>query len=162
MRQTHSLTSTLTRWSCYFVFQVRPPGSNSFPNSFPNSFQERPDPEPEQQDEQSPARSNQSCGISSPESEMRALIDATRSTAEVLRVLSVSISPARSARFREFYSEWLSQLQQMNFDSMSQAGKVDYLLLKNHSGRKLGNWIFKASRSPRFIAGSLLEDHRRS
>jgi hypothetical protein len=50
----------------------------------------------------------------------------------LIRSYPVSISPARSARFRQFYSEWLNQLQQMNFDSMSQSGKVDYLLLKNH------------------------------
>jgi hypothetical protein len=50
----------------------------------------------------------------------------------LIRSYPVSISPARAARFRQFYSEWLSRIQQMNFDSMSQAGKVDYLLLKNH------------------------------
>src|SRR5260370_27970140 len=52
--------------------------------------------------------------------------------ASLTRAYPVSISSARQARFRQFYSDWLAQLQKLNFDSMSQEGKVDYLLLKNH------------------------------
>ncbi|HVS20500.1 MAG TPA: hypothetical protein VHD88_01565 [Pyrinomonadaceae bacterium] len=48
------------------------------------------------------------------------------------RSYPVSISPARAARFRQFYSDCLTQMQKLDFDAMSQAGKVDYLLLKNH------------------------------
>jgi len=67
------------------------------------------------------------------ESEMRPLIERyTVDRASLTRSYPASISSARSARFRQFYSDWIAQLQKLNFDSMSQEGKVDYLLLKNH------------------------------
>src|SRR5437016_8147454 len=68
-----------------------------------------------------------------PESEMRSLIERyTVDRGSLTRSYPASISSARQARFRQFYADWLAQLQKMNFDSMSQEGKVDYLLLKNH------------------------------
>src|ERR1051326_7338527 len=42
------------------------------------------------------------------------------------------ISAARRARFKKFYGEWLASLKSVAFDSMSQDGKIDYLLFKNH------------------------------
>lgn len=86
---------------------------------------------------QAPARATRSSATADeatlPESEMRSSIERyTVDRGSLIRSYPVSISPARAARFRQFYSEWLSRIQQMNFDSMSQAGKVDYLLLKNH------------------------------
>src|SRR5882724_12270496 len=69
----------------------------------------------------------------SPDSEMRPLIERyTVDRGSLTRSYPVSISPVRAARFRQLYSDWLAQLQKMNFDSLSQEGKVDYLLLKNH------------------------------
>ena len=44
----------------------------------------------------------------------------------------VSVSRSRRERFKKFYEEWLSSLQSQNFDSMSQDGKIDYILFKNH------------------------------
>jgi len=44
----------------------------------------------------------------------------------------VAVSRARRERFKKFYSDWLASLQSLNFDSMSQDGKIDYLLFKNH------------------------------
>lgn len=70
---------------------------------------------------------------SSPDSEMRSLIERyTVDRGSLTRSYPVSISPVRATRFRQLYSDWLAQLQKMNFDSLSQEGKVDYLLLKNH------------------------------
>src|SRR5437667_5444707 len=67
------------------------------------------------------------------ESEMRSLIERyTVDRGSLTRSYPGSISLARQALFRHFYSDWLAQLQKLNFDSMSQEGKVDYLLLKNH------------------------------
>ncbi len=67
------------------------------------------------------------------ESEMRPLIERyTVDRGSLIRSYPVSMSPTRAARFRQFYADWLAQLQKMDFDSMSQEGKVDYLLLKNH------------------------------
>jgi uncharacterized protein (DUF885 family) len=69
----------------------------------------------------------------SPESEMRSLIERYAvDRGSLIRSYPVSISPARAARFRQLYDDWLAQLQKLNFDSMSQEGKVDYLLLRNH------------------------------
>ncbi|MDX2032758.1 MAG: hypothetical protein SF339_18925, partial [Blastocatellia bacterium] len=48
------------------------------------------------------------------------------------RSYPVESSPARMARFRQFYGDWLSLLGKMNFDSFSQEGKVDYVLFRNH------------------------------
>lgn len=67
------------------------------------------------------------------ESEMRAIIESyVVDRGSLTRSYPVSISPARQARFRKFYSDALEQIQKVDFDSMSQEGKVDYLLLQNH------------------------------
>jgi uncharacterized protein (DUF885 family) len=68
-----------------------------------------------------------------PESEMRAIIEYyVVDRGSLTRSYPVSISPARAARFRKFYADALERMQKLDFDSMSQDGKVDYLLLKNH------------------------------
>jgi uncharacterized protein (DUF885 family) len=48
------------------------------------------------------------------------------------RSYPVAVSRARRERFKKFYHDWLVSLQSLNFDSMSQDGKIDYLLFKNH------------------------------
>jgi uncharacterized protein (DUF885 family) len=48
------------------------------------------------------------------------------------RSYPVAISQRRRDRFRKFYNEWLASLKTLNFDSMSEDGKIDYLLFKNH------------------------------
>jgi uncharacterized protein (DUF885 family) len=48
------------------------------------------------------------------------------------RSYPVAVSPGRRERFRKFYHEWFTSLQNLNFDAMSQDGKVDYILFKNH------------------------------
>jgi uncharacterized protein (DUF885 family) len=69
----------------------------------------------------------------SPESEMRPIIEYYAvDRGSLLRSYPVSISPARRERFEKFYTDVLARIQNLNFDSMSQEGKVDYLLLKNH------------------------------
>jgi uncharacterized protein (DUF885 family) len=73
-----------------------------------------------------------------PESEMRGAIERyTTDRASLTRSYPVSTSPARLARFKEFYNEWLAALQRMQFDSLSQDDKVDYLLFKNHLDHEL-------------------------
>src|SRR5687768_3233937 len=39
-------------------------------------------------------------------------------------------SPERRERFKVFYKDYLSRLEQLPFESMSVGGKVDYLLFK--------------------------------
>jgi hypothetical protein len=70
--------------------------------------------------------------IKEPESEMRAIIEYyVLDRGSLTRSYPVSMSPARRERFRKFYSDALERMQKLDFDSMSQEGKVDYLLLKN-------------------------------
>ena len=46
------------------------------------------------------------------------------------RIYPMAGSSARHARFEKFYSEQLHLLEAVNFDALSQAGKIDYLLLR--------------------------------
>src|SRR5258705_6416532 len=50
----------------------------------------------------------------------------------LMRSYPVAISSARRDRFKKFHSDWLGSLLQLDFDTMSQDGKIDYLLFKNH------------------------------
>jgi hypothetical protein len=48
------------------------------------------------------------------------------------RSFPVAVSRARRERFKKFFHDWLVSLLSMDFDSMSQDGKIDYVLFKNH------------------------------
>lgn len=68
-----------------------------------------------------------------PVSEMRASIERYGvDRGSLARSYPVGMSPTRRERFKKFYSDWLASLQTLNFDSMSQDGKVDYILFRNH------------------------------
>src|SRR6185369_8188791 len=68
-----------------------------------------------------------------PVSEMRAAIERyTVDRGSLQRSYPVATSPARRERFRKLYSDWLASLLKVDFDSMSQDGKIDYILFKNH------------------------------
>jgi uncharacterized protein (DUF885 family) len=56
----------------------------------------------------------------------------TADRGSLTRSYPVAMSPARRARFKKFYQEWLDSLQKLDFDSMNEDGKIDYLLFKNH------------------------------
>ena len=67
------------------------------------------------------------------ESEMRASIERyTVDRGSLQRSFPVATSPIRRDRFRKLYNDWLASLQKVDFDSMSQDGKIDYILFKNH------------------------------
>jgi uncharacterized protein (DUF885 family) len=71
--------------------------------------------------------------LKTPESEMRAVIERYNvDRGSLTRSYPVFFSLARQARFRQFYSDWLASLNKLDFDAMSQDGKVDYVLFKNH------------------------------
>ncbi len=55
----------------------------------------------------------------------------------VLRSAPQAGSPLRDERLRGFTTQWLDQLGSVDFDRLSQDGKVDYLLLKNHLAHEL-------------------------
>jgi uncharacterized protein (DUF885 family) len=42
---------------------------------------------------------------------------------------TVDYSPARNARFKTFYGDWRSRLAKIDFNKLSQEGKIDYVLL---------------------------------
>lgn len=76
--------------------------------------------------------------LKEPDSEMRPVVERyVVDRGSLTRSYPVSMSAARSARFRQFYSDWLAQLQKLDFDSMTQEGKVDYILLRNHIEHEL-------------------------
>jgi uncharacterized protein (DUF885 family) len=68
-----------------------------------------------------------------PVSEMRAAIERyTADRGSLTRSYPVATSTGRRGRFKKFYEDQLASLKTLDFDSMSQDGKVDYLLFKNH------------------------------
>ncbi|HEY4425734.1 MAG TPA: DUF885 family protein [Pyrinomonadaceae bacterium] len=68
-----------------------------------------------------------------PVSEMRSSIERyTLDRSSLARTYPVQYSSSRRDRFKKFYEEWLASLKSLDFDSMSQDGKIDYLLFKNH------------------------------
>ena len=68
-----------------------------------------------------------------PVSEMRSAIERyTVDRGSLTRSYPVAVSRSRRERFKKFYEEWLASLQSLDFDSMSQDGKIDYILFKNH------------------------------
>lgn len=72
------------------------------------------------------------------QSEMRPIIEyylADRGSLQ--RSFFVNNSEARRERFRKFYSDALERIQKLNFDSMSQEGKVDYILFRSHLEHEL-------------------------
>jgi len=65
-------------------------------------------------------------------SEMRDVIERFSSDRAVLqRFENVPGSDQRRERLRGFYRAWLARLPTLDFDRMSQEGKVDYVLLRN-------------------------------
>lgn len=75
---------------------------------------------------------------STADSEMRPIIEYyVVDRGSLQRSFPVAGSPARRERFRKFYGDALERIKALNFDSMSQEGKVDYLLFRNHLEHEL-------------------------
>jgi uncharacterized protein (DUF885 family) len=71
--------------------------------------------------------------VDNAKSELRPVIERyVADRGSLTRSYPVDISSARQTRFQQFYRDWLALLARMNFDAMSQDGKIDYVLLKNH------------------------------
>ena len=68
-----------------------------------------------------------------PVSEMRASIERYAvDRGSLSRSYPVNMSTSRRERFKKFYGDWLASLKTLDFDAMSQDGKVDYILFRNH------------------------------
>src|SRR5262249_51035133 len=79
-------------------------------------------------------------------SEMRPLIERfAADRGNLLRTYNVEASPARQARVKEFYTDWQGRIAKLNFDSMSQDGKVDYILFRNLLNHELRRMDLEAS-----------------
>ena len=129
MRQTYSLTSTLTTLVLILCFSIAGP-AQTLSQTLSKSARTHG---PSSTTNARPAGAVDPADVNLPESEMRPLIERYAvDRGSLTRSYPVSISPTRAARFRQLYSDWLAEIQKLNFDSMSQEGKVDYLLLKNH------------------------------
>ena len=67
-----------------------------------------------------------------PVSEMRSLIERYSSDRAILRrTFPLTFSETGRTRMRQFYTGWLDRMVKLNFDSMSQDGQIDYVLLNN-------------------------------
>ncbi len=72
------------------------------------------------------------------QSELRAVIERyTSDRGSLNRFYTVQNSEARRAKMKKFYADWLAEIDRANFDTMSQDGKVDYVLFKNHLDHEL-------------------------
>jgi uncharacterized protein (DUF885 family) len=70
--------------------------------------------------------------LNSSESQMRGVIERYAvDRASLNRFYTISFSPTRRDRLKQFCSEWLSKLAEVKFETLDQAGQVDYLLFKN-------------------------------
>lgn len=58
---------------------------------------------------------------------------------DIEKFYHISISRTRETRLREFCTEEISSLHEVNFELLDQNGKVDYILLQNYLNRRLRN-----------------------
>src|SRR5262249_40941241 len=73
----------------------------------------------------------------SPEAGLRETIENfSADRGDLNREYDVADSPAKAARFEQFYRQWQGKLSELDFDQLPQAGKIDYLLLANYVGRQ--------------------------
>ncbi|HWQ33092.1 MAG TPA: DUF885 family protein [Blastocatellia bacterium] len=71
-------------------------------------------------------------------SELRPVIERfSTDRGSLSRFYTIQISPVRQARMKQFYSEWLDRLAKLDFNRLSHAGQIDYLLFKNHLDHEL-------------------------
>ena len=70
------------------------------------------------------------------ESELRDIVSRyTIDESALGRRWTVEYAPQRRARFQEFYRGWQSRLMELDFDKLSQHGRIDYVLM-NHTLRQ--------------------------
>lgn len=73
------------------------------------------------------------------ESEMRDIVTRFKADESALnRRWTVEYAPARRDRFREYYRGWQSRLKELDFDKLSQQGRIDYVLMNHTLRHSLG------------------------
>lgn len=73
-----------------------------------------------------------------PQSELRGMIEEFRADrGNIRRFYDIPFSATRRSRTKDFYASWLSRIERLNFDALSQDARVDYLLFHNHLQHEL-------------------------
>lgn len=62
------------------------------------------------------------------------------------RFYTAGQTAARRSRFKQFYTEWLASIEQLDFERMSVDDRVDFLLFKNHLEYELRQLDIEAQR----------------
>jgi uncharacterized protein (DUF885 family) len=76
--------------------------------------------------------------LTSTRSAMRAVVERyEQDEGNLSRFYNIVSSAARRDRMRQFHKEWLGRLGQVNFDSLGEADRIDYVLFKNHIQHEL-------------------------
>ena len=76
--------------------------------------------------------------VDSYSSELRTVIERYSSDrGSLARFYTVEASSARQTRMKQFYTEWRAALAKLDFNALSQDGRIDYLLFKNHLDHEL-------------------------
>jgi uncharacterized protein (DUF885 family) len=84
--------------------------------------------------------------LDSSASELRYFIERYTSDYEAIdRSYSLSMSPLRQQLLKELYESWKKKLSEFNFDALSQDGKIDYLLFRNHLGYEVRHMQIQAT-----------------
>lgn len=69
-------------------------------------------------------------------SELRSMLDRYSADSQSLeRAYPIRLSETRRARFERFYTEQQAALSRIDFDHLSESGRIDYLLFRNHLER---------------------------
>jgi uncharacterized protein (DUF885 family) len=77
-------------------------------------------------------------------SEMRPLIESfTADRGILLRTYNLEGSPSQRERLKRFYSDWRTRLAGLKFDTFSQDGKIDYILLRRYLDHELQRLDFE-------------------
>lgn len=88
-------------------------------------------------------------------SSLRPLIDRFARDRDVLGAYyDIPISTDRRERFDRFYREWLDRIAQLNFDTLSQEGKIDYILFRSrleHARKQLEFEAAKQAESAPYV-----------
>jgi uncharacterized protein (DUF885 family) len=81
-------------------------------------------------------------------SELRDTVELyTADRAALLRRWSVEHSPARRERLQAFYTEWRARVMRMDFDRLSQDGRIDYVLLDSRLRAELARLAREATQA---------------
>jgi uncharacterized protein (DUF885 family) len=99
--------------------------------------------------------------LSQASSPLRPLLDRYRTDQSALyRRYDISFSTERRARFREFYTGWRDQLGRVDFDALSQDGRIDYLLFANLLRHELNQLDLEESRARRMVLAPFADSLR--